>query len=196
MKSAVAPFRRTRTAVMAASTIALAAAAHVLGGGSLPKPDVFLLLAGLVILPIAGLTARKVSTPAMMAVLGIGQVILHEAFVLLGPAHSMGMAAHGHGMAHGSSPSLLGSAMLSSPVMLGAHCLATVATAVVLAKNEAALFALLAWLRPLIQLPEVQAPALTPPMRPAPAGRRVPVQWRQLKIHPLRGPPLLRTIQL
>lgn len=103
---------------------------------------------------------------------------------------------HGHGMAAGSSTGLLDPVMLSSPIMLGAHFLATVTTAVVLAKNEAALFALMAWLRPLIQLPEVQPPALAPPVRPSSTGRIVPVLWRQLKIHPLRGPPFLRIIQL
>lgn len=207
----VTPFRRTRTFVIAAATIALAAAAHILGGGSLPHPAVLLALAGLVTLPVAALTARKVSTPAMVATLGIGQVILHEAFVQLNPARpmgsEMGMAMHHHGIAAESATTLLGSvlqsfpvlldsAMLSSLVMIGAHCLATVGTAVVLAKNEAALFALMAWLRPLIQLPEVQHAPAMPSVRPASTGRCVPVLWRQLKIHPLRGPPPLRTIQL
>ncbi|WP_026536052.1 hypothetical protein [Arthrobacter sp. H14] len=196
MGSTVAPFRRTRTAVIAAATLFLAAAAHVFGGGSLPRPDVLLILAGLVTLPVAALTARKVSTPTMMATLGIGQVLLHEAFVQLSPAHSMGMAMHDHGMATGSPPAMFESAMLSSLVMLGAHCLATVGTAVVLAKNEAALFALMAWLRPLLRLPEVHVPPAAPSVPPSPAGRIVPVLWRQLKIHPLRGPPLVRIIQL
>lgn len=179
MSSVDPPFRRTRTIVISAVIVVLAAAAHIIGGGDLPDVTALMPLAALVTVPVAVLTARRMSTGAMVATLGSGQLVLHEAFMYLTPTHTVGMDAHGHGMAE-----------TDSPLMLAAHLLATIATAVVLAKNEAALFALISWLRPLVQLPEPVGLPQTPLVTLMPATRWIPSPWDDLKIHPLRGPPV------
>lgn len=180
-----APLRRTRTVVISAIIVALAAAAHILAGGSLPGLALLIGLAALVTVPVAALTSRRLSLAAMTALLGTGQLVLHEVFMQMTPVHAGTMEAHSHGMAS-----------TDSPVMLGAHLLATVGTAVVLAKNEAALFALIGWLHPLVRLPRPQCHPSTPLVPPALVIPYLPTPWRRLKIRPLRGPPLLRTIEL
>lgn len=119
-----------------------------------------------------------------MATLALGQLVLHKAFIQVAPMPTAGMAAHGHGTV-GVEPQL----------MLAVHVLATAATAVVLAKNEAALFALIGWLRPLVRLPTARALPLTELVRLTPVSPSMPAPWRYLKIRPLRGPPLLRTVK-
>lgn len=180
MSSVGTPFRRTRTVVIATVIVGLAAIAHVLGGGKLPDTGALLALAALITLPVAVLTARKLSTTAMAATLGAGQLFLHRAFMQLEPmpAESMGMHTQG---ADGAN----------SHVMLVAHAFATVATAVVLAKNETILFSLIAWLRPLFQAPEHQSRPATSLMRPTLATQYVPALRDNTVIHPLRGPPVL-----
>ncbi len=184
MSSAAMPFRRTRTLIVAAAIVTLAAGAHLLGGGSLPNVGVLMGLAALIIVPVALLTARRFSIKAMVATLGSGQLVLHEAFIQLASTPTVDMAAHSHGMVG-----------VDSKLMLAVHLLATVATAVVLAKNEAALFALIGWLRPLVRLPTALALPLTELVRLTPVSPSMPAPWRYLKIHPLRGPPLLRTVK-
>ena len=88
-------------------------------------------------------------------------------------------AAHVHALA---SP--------TSILMLATHALATAACALLLAKGEAALWALAAWLRPLVRLPEAVTPdAGTPravPRTPAVLPHR---PWRNLRPDSRRGPP-------
>jgi hypothetical protein len=74
--------------------------------------------------------------------------------------------------------------------MVAAHAVATLACALLLAKGEAALWALAAWLRPLAALPRAAAPDAAPPAPaafPAIAAPRRP--WRNLRQDIRRGPP-------
>ncbi len=75
--------------------------------------------------------------------------------------------------------------------MLAGHALATLLCAVLLARGEAALWALAAWLRPLLRLPVPAAPdAVAAPAAVIgwPADS-VPLPWRNLRRDCRRGPP-------
>ncbi|HCN21187.1 MAG TPA: hypothetical protein DIT15_02890 [Arthrobacter bacterium] len=69
----------------------------------------------------------------------------------------------------------------------GLHALATVATALILARGEAAVWALAAWLRPLTTL--LSVPVIhTLPAVPARPVVFVPSRWRSLRLPARRGP--------
>ena len=77
---ATGPARLARAFVVATSTLCLALGAHVLGGGQVPRTIVLVPLAAVVLaaaLPFAG---RRIGAPAAVAVLGVGQLGLHQAF--------------------------------------------------------------------------------------------------------------------
>ncbi len=168
------PLRFLRSGVVTGSGIGLAAAAHTAAGGYLPPVPVLLLLAVLCMAPVMLLSRHRFRLPAMALILGGSQAALHWAFTALsGPSvHCVGtgVAAHGHHReitipscagTPGSATELTGHALaaLPAPAMLAAHLLAIAATAVVLARGEAALWQLKAWLAPLaailhlVQLP-------------------------------------------
>jgi hypothetical protein len=76
-----------------------------------------------------------------------------------------------------------------TPAMLAAHVLATLAVGALMARGEEALWALLAWLGPLVRL------LLLPPLPaaaslPAYAPQAFPKIWRALRLPALRGPPV------
>ena len=73
--------------------------------------------------------------------------------------------------------------------MVAAHAVATLGTALLLARGERALAALASWLRPLVQLPE---PAAVVPARapgPCPANPVRPVDRVGRRLPTRRGPP-------
>ena len=204
-----APFRFPRAAAVTAAIFGLAAGAHMLSGGSLPAPEISFGLLALVLAPVMILTKIRITAPVMILLLGSSQLILHEAFdalsvdalsvhgmpvhALSGPAGLTPSSGHLHGV------SLLSPAPLTAPLeaaqagasgalMLILHAAATVITALVLARGEAALWALAAWLRPLIQLlAALFVPAW--PRLPLPAPVVIPSRWRTLRLPALRGPP-------
>src|SRR6185312_266476 len=187
-----------RSAVVAAAVLCLAAAAHTAAGGTLPHPAVVLALAALTWLPVMILAGRRLAPATILAVLAGGQVALHQAFELFGtvqcapagsPAEHAGHAGHA-GHAAVALDCMSASAHTGdSPGMLAAHLAATALTALMLARGEAALWELAAWLRPLVQLPAVTA---------APVRASLPITDQgPLPLHtaylvtllPLRGPP-------
>ncbi|MGG5173311.1 hypothetical protein ACQR35_14245 [Pseudarthrobacter sp. J1738] len=192
-----APFRLPRSAAVTAVILALAAGAHTGAGGQLPPAPVMAACTALVLLGVVMVTRWKLTTPALAGILSAGQWMLHAAFsVLSGPAsavpapgpHLHTAAAAGvrmaavHDLPHSHLPADL------DPPMLGAHILATLVTAALLARGEAALWALAAWLRPLAGIPAVPILRTSPTIPPAP--RHAPIRpWRTLRRHPLRGPP-------
>lgn len=215
MPQHASPFRLLRAGTIGATILALAAAAHMLGGGSLPEPLILGALAALTTLASTVATRFRLGLPAMVALLGASQFALHQAFDLLSsgsgtavPAmampslhdHSLSAAAQtaaalqeatAAGVAGGAmSMSVSMSAHSGGLAMTAAHAAATVATAVVLAKGEAALWALAQWLRPLLAPPTVVAlPVSAVPALPTPASLAVPRPWRYLRSHSRRGPP-------
>ncbi|WP_369045940.1 hypothetical protein [Sinomonas sp. P10A9] len=186
-------FRLSRAGLVAGSTLVLAAAAHTAAAGRLPDPFIAAGLFALTLLPAVWLCARRVRTTTMLALLGSGQLFLHEAFSTLsessgtvplyaptaGHVHVLGTAtAHGAG----------GPAQAESVAMLIAHVIATVATALLLAKGETALWTLRDWLRPLVRV--LVLPLLHPvPTVPAVTRESPPGPQRGLRLPALRGPP-------
>lgn len=202
--------RAMRTTAIAGTVTALAAGAHAWAGGSLPHPFIVLALVALVALASTVAGRYRLRVPALIAVLGAGQLALHEAFTAFAapgsaPSAAAAVLARGRHQHSGDAAAALaslpsGAAVSSgdvltahahaSPLMLALHAAATVACAVVLRRAELALTAVADWLRPLTRLPRPAAviPATTDlPVIPRPARRVLP--WRQPAPPPLRGPP-------
>ena len=193
------PFHFLRTASLSTGVLTLAASAHVAGGGHLPSRGILLAVLALTVLAATTATRLRLNFPAMLGVLGAGQFILHEAFTAFSSSGtSVSTAASGLHNAHlaGAAAPVIatsghvhdsGSAVI---LMLLAHALATAACALLLAKGEAALWALAAWLRPLVRLPEAVTPdAGTPRAVPGPPAVLPLRPWRNLRQHSRRGPP-------
>ncbi|WP_432548169.1 hypothetical protein [Kineococcus sp. SYSU DK004] len=196
----IAPARGTlraaRAAAVAGTVLALASAAHVAAGGGLP--DALTTLALLAITTCAAhlLTRRRLSGPALLGVLGAGQVALHEvlAATCALPAGAVGGAGH-HGQLLLAAPAAATGAQVGAAgapaAMLAAHTAATLLAALVLARGEAALWALRAWWRPLLVVlrlafPPPPGPRRTPP--PAPPAVAAP-SLVVVRRAPRRGPP-------
>ncbi len=186
-----------RSAVVAAAVLCLAAAAHTAAGGALPPPAVVLALGALIWLPVMILAGRRLEPATILAVLAGGQLALHRAFELFGtvqcaPSPAAEHAGHaGHaGHAAVALDCVAASHAGDSPGMLAAHLLATAVTALMLARGEAALWALAAWLRPLVQLPAVPAAPVRAYLPLADQGP-APLHTAYLvTVVPLRGPPV------
>lgn len=207
--------RLLRAGTLAVVMISLAALAHVLGGGALPGGGVLAVLLGLVLVTCLVASDRRLGAPSIGAILGGGQLALHEAFALLGTtgadAASLGhVVGSGHhavlvthagqagsdvGAAHAVGVDALGMHAMGSGhhlslSMVLAHVLATVVTAAVLARGERALWLLAGWLAPVIRL-LLERPAHWP--RPTAITVAVPrLRSAELVLAaPRRGPPLV-----
>ena len=192
------PFHFLRAAAVSAGILTLAAGAHVLGGGDLPGPGILLAVLALTGLAATTATRFRLNVAAMTALLGAGQLALHEIFTAFSaPGLATGaLAADGHhasgaaAPAMGSAAHLHGTDSAEGTLMLMAHIVATAACALLLAKGEDALWALAAWLRPLVRLPEAIAPdAGTAPAVPGPPPVSPFRPWRNLRQDSRRGPP-------
>ncbi|MGZ4661303.1 MAG: hypothetical protein ACXVYB_08495 [Arthrobacter sp.] len=178
---------------MTASMFFLAAGAHMLAGGALPYPGIVVGLVALTLAPVMILTRVKLTAPAMVALLGASQLALHEAFASLSVAGNFAPVSGQHlqnpALELPSAAAMMpGHAAEPGVPMLVLHAAATLVTALVLARGEAALWALAAWLRPLIRL--LIALVIHPrPHLVAPAVVFIPSRWRNLRLPSLRGPP-------
>ncbi|MFW0771805.1 hypothetical protein ACLRGI_01380 [Paenarthrobacter nitroguajacolicus] len=155
-----APFHALRSGAISLVVVLLAAGAHIVGGGELPTAPVLLALVALTALAATLATRFKLNVVTMAGLLGAGQLALHEAFTSLSPITTNVQGTNHHLGAEALNPGLdiaaththeLGTAF--GTMMLVGHILATVASAMVLAKGEDALWQLAAWLRPLLALP-------------------------------------------
>lgn len=192
-----APFRLVRTAVVAAAVISLAVGAHSLAGGLLPPAPVMAALTALTVLGVVLVTKWEMTALSLTAVLTAGQALLHEAFATLSgstPRPSSTQAFHIHEAVVPAPAAPAGPELHRhlpadvDPPMLTLHVIATLATAVLLARGEAALWALAAWLRPLAGISVVRILFLS--HQPLPVPRTVTLRrWRVLRRPPLRGPP-------
>lgn len=164
----------------------------------MPPAAVVLALGALTWLLVMILAGRKLGPVAILGVLAGGQLALHQAFDLFGtvrciPSGSLAEhAGHAGHLAHSAvaMDCVATSHAGSSPGMLAAHVLATAMTALMLARGEAALWALVSWLRPLVQLP---APVALPVRSALPVTRREPLPLHTqylVTLPPLRGPPV------
>lgn len=111
--------RPGRAVGFAASSVSLAWAAHVAGGGERPAGWMTLAAFALLARIAFGLTERERGVGAMVAALGGTQIALHLAFVLAHPHH--------HAMSGG--PSI-------DPRMAAAHAVAVAAVALLLRRGE------------------------------------------------------------
>jgi hypothetical protein len=195
-----ASFRLFRTALIGSIVLGFAAGGHLAAGGQLPAPAILAALCAVSMIPVAALTRFRLTFPALTGLLGAGQLWLHWAFDALSAA-SPAMASRplmpGH--AQHSGTALAAEAFASAApaheaasdgLMFAAHTVATLATALILARGEQALGVLASWLRPLVRRPEpvgivparvpgpCAVPAILPPASP---GLRLPS---------LRGPPV------
>jgi len=188
-----APFRFPRAFAFTVAMFALAAGAHVLARGVMPQPAIVAGLFALVLLPVMVLAKTRVNSPVMAGLLIGGQLLLHEAFTTLSASSGFTPVPGTH--LHPGGP--LGAEAVAAapehlhatdPLMLVLHAVATVATALVLARGEAAVWALAAWLRPLIR---ILTAVLLPDWPQLPAPRRLNVVLRAafLRLPALRGPP-------
>ncbi len=199
--SARTPFHALRAATLGTATVALAASAHLFAGGQLPAPGILLAFLALTALVCTAATRLKLGFPAVAALLGAGQLVLHGSFTAFSGAaagSSDGTAVHHgpaglpasipaasleHVQAHGPDPTL-------ALLMLAGHAAATLLSALLLAKGEDALWTLAAWLRPLVQLPSPIAPdAGAAPAVPGLVPGLCLVPWRNQRPDCRRGPP-------
>lgn len=188
-----APFRFPRAAAVTAAIVVLAAGAHVVAGGSLPQPAIFAGLVALVLVPVMILSTIRINAPVMAGLLVAGQLVLHEAFGALSASTGFtpvnGVHLHGLGQVPSSTAAMhVEHAAGPGGLMLALHAAATLATALVLAKGEAAAWALAAWLGPLVRI-LVAAAVPEWPDAPAPAAVVITFRWRNLRLPSLRGPP-------
>ena len=194
-----ASFRLFRTGLIGSIIVALAAGGHLAGGGRLPEPVIVTALCVVAIVPVAILTRFRLSFPALAGLLGVGQLWLHWSFGALSagaPAAGRARMVEGHPghAAAAISPEMLDPSMAVSAADMGgamfaAHAVATLGTALLLARGERALSALASWLRPLVQLPR-PCPAM--PMRapgPCTVNLALPKIRVGLRLPTRRGPP-------
>lgn len=190
-----------RAAVVSAIVLVLSAGAHLGGGGILPHPGVLLGLAALTMLSATVVAKRTLGLPALVAVLGGGQFTLHHAFGFFASAATTVVcapdAAH---LGHAATLSCtVGSAAVyphgleggTDLTMFAAHAIATLATAMLVARGEKALSSVAGWLRPLFTVLRIS------PLRPlVRVGAMGPVRRFHavpfLISPPLRGPPSFR----
>ncbi|MBO1269693.1 hypothetical protein [Arthrobacter cavernae] len=195
----LAPFHALRSAALSTTIVALAAGAHVLAGGQLPAAPVLLALLALIGLVTTSATRFKLGFPALAALLGAGQLVLHEAFTAFSPLSVAAPGQSGHHLGGGSAvPGVEAGAAhlpeLDAPLgwlMLAGHILASAASALALAKGEQALWQLAAWLRPLLRVlrPVFRPDAGSPPVASSAPSLFVPRPWRNLRQDSRRGPP-------
>lgn len=196
------PFHLLRASALATGILTLAAGAHVAGGGQLPAPGILLAILALTGLASTAATRLKLSFPAMAGLMGGGQLALHELFATFSVPSEPSVpvaayAGHQHGVP-ALPPELLAMAghvggpadPSSGSLMLAAHALATLGCALLLAKGEAALWALAGWLRPLAGLPVPLAFNDAGPVPAALPPTAAPLRpWRNLRQDSRRGPP-------
>jgi hypothetical protein len=188
--------RIARAAAFGVATLTLATGAHILAGGALPSLMVLASLALPLTVAAVILTSRRCGPLLLLGSLAAAQVLLHKSLMALA-AHGPGdLAPSGLGGHHGmhavlsgptSAPSTtaMDSVMGGVPMpgvggwsvtMTAAHVVATVVTALLLARGEQALWQLVSRLLPtlpcvprLLSCGPRQAPVLlsVPALRPS-----------------------------
>ena len=173
-----------------------AASAHVLGGGTLPATDTSTALIALVLLAAVMVRGRQWSLGGIAAVVGIGQVLLHQAFSLL--SHETSCMTSPQGYRHHAVPAgicLTGtpeSLMHADPgpAMSLVHVLAAAVTAALLSRAEAALWRLASWFHRLTQTLQPAMLFWWGPLAVACGLGPVPTPWRNHRADGIRGPPV------
>ena len=188
--------RFARSGWLAAVVVALAAAAHTLGGGALPDwPALGLLTAGVLAGSVLA-SSKPLRRASALALLGLPQLFLHSAFtVLSAPACGVdstlrpaGHPGHHDGTVAGCLAGPISEHGHSSGWMTLAHATAVVIAALVAAHGDRVLW--LVW--------SLLTPRPLPRARPVARGHRAPPQRRtdvpvrsrpDIQPRSTRGPP-------
>jgi hypothetical protein len=187
--------RLARASAVAATTVALALVAHVLGGGAIPSPLVVGSLVAVVLAAAVPVGGRRLGPVGATALLGLGQLGLHgclDALAGMGCVPGPKMAGHLHAtqLACATAPAHLGphATGAGGSAMLALHVVATLAAALLIAGTDRALVHVASWLGPLVALlVSVALPASAAlPVRAE--NRRAPGR-RAVGVVALRGPP-------
>lgn len=141
-------WRRVRAALLTVTTLGLAVAAHAAGGGHLPTWWALVALAVPTTCVGVLVTARRLSGPVVLGVLGGGQLLLHLGLSALATGHCGTLVANHHDVVVGACTA--GEPHTTNAWMLTTHVVATLLTAVLLARGEQALWAVLDRLAPLV----------------------------------------------
>ncbi|MFJ5700538.1 hypothetical protein [Arthrobacter sp. NPDC093139] len=194
-----ASFRLFRTGLIGSVVLGLATGGHLAGGGQLPPAAVLAALYAVTMVPVAALTRFRLSFPALTGLIGATQIWLHWALSALSAGASAavpqaqlsGHASHAPAALGHKTVTLAVAAHSAVPdgLMLAAHAVATLATALVLARGERALGVLADWLCPLLRQPEPAS--IIPPRVPracAIAGDLPPAR-PAVRLPSRRGPP-------
>ena len=143
--------RLARAAAFGVATLALAAGAHVAGGGGLPSMTILALLAVPVSVAAVALTGHRCGPVQLLAAMTVAQVLLHQTLMALTvqapggmagpmpPVSASAMGGHVMAQAEGWSVAVADG---WSVTMTAAHVAATVVTALLLARGEQALWQL------------------------------------------------------
>jgi hypothetical protein len=196
--------RLTRAAFFAVSGVGLASAAHLAAQGDVPLA-VALFSIPILMIVVHLLARRRCRLPGLILGMGLTQLGLHLAFMLTSIAPSCGPSSTMTGMAMAAGPTPFpvtcervgghggsGGQLWPSVPMLLAHTLAMLLLVVLLARGEAALWALAACLR--FHFPPLGS------IRTVPAFRQPPVAHADASPGPKtvhlrtvrrRGPPVL-----
>lgn len=147
-----------RSTLLSLVIVALAAGAHVIGGGVLPAGGILLALMTLLLIPVTVLMRKRLSLAAALSALGVGQFLLHGAFGAFSNTGTCITGPSGDHALHAQSLTLYclepvsGAGMsMESGMSIGvllAHVAAVIVTAAAVASGESALQRLWAWLRP------------------------------------------------
>jgi hypothetical protein len=180
--------RMARAAAFGVAVLTIAVGAHVAGGGALPSMTVLALLAIPVTVAAVALTSRRCGLALMLGSMAAAQVLLHQTLMALAAQVPGDMAGQ---MSTASASAMGGQAMAHtdgrSVTMTAAHVVATVVTALLLARGEQALWQLVSRLLPALpseptvvgcgplQTPAlVSVPALAPSLVSGGLGLRGP----------------------
>lgn len=165
----------TRGVLLAVSAATLSVTAHRLADGGLPDPAMTVLLTGLFGWTATALARRARGTVATITLLGAAQFVMHLLLTTLAGHHDMYAMPGSTGLG-----------------MVTAHAVATVLTALLLARADSTLLTVLAVLRAVLPrlltpLPVLSAAPLPLPARTAAPGHLVGVDLRRIRGR--RGPP-------
>lgn len=197
-----APLRLVRAVLVTTVVLALACAGHLAGAGTLPSPVLLIGLGLCVLAPAACATGHYLTRGRLLVLLGAAQIGLHQAFAALSAASACGPVVGHHGQ-HGPHPGLISvcpeEPVLETdqhlpsghgPAMLAGHLLAVLATAVILARLDAALGLAWAWWRPLLAPAYPARLTCESPRPPVPQEEPPVLVWRGLRRDRVRGPPI------
>lgn len=138
--------RLVRVAALGGTSLVLACAAHMVGGGHLPSAGVLIVAGILIGLVAVTATTRRCRTGVLLGLLAVQQIILHLVFEASAAAAGCGVMSevaghHATMSAHAAPACMMTSAAdtMSMPgwAMWVGHLVATLLTALLLARGEA-----------------------------------------------------------